>query len=866
MLFNKNFFKDLLVSSCGIFIFTQVANAQVTPDITLPFDSTVTSDSNNFVVQGGTEVGSNLFHSFEQFSIPTGSVTYFNNSAIIQNIFSRVTGNSVSSIDGLIRVNGTANLFLLNPNGIIFGPNAELNIGGSFLGSTAERINFSNGTVFSAVLPEYTPLLTVDLPIGLGFGSNPGEIIIQGTGHALSFVNPTLPIGSPIAGAGRSPTGLRTAPEKTLALLGGPVTFEGGILSAPSGQIEVGSVADGIVTLSFVNSGFSLKYDGASSLQNIQLNRNALIDASGTANGRINILGKNLEINDGSIILVSKAADPMGGKINIKTVDYVKLNGITDPSNFYVKGNFFDLRNNSDISSSEIIRGIISQSFANAKGADIKIDTKDLIVQNFSAISTNNYGTNKGGNIEINLSGELQIIGAPPVKFLFLPSFISTANFSSGRAGDIKISGNLLNIREGGLLLSQSFGSGNGGNIFADFSSTVDIAGGFTISPAANAFVHSALATTALSTGNAGDVFINTKELIIEDGGRVSAATAALGTAGNITINASELVNIRGKISDSKQDNSFDLSQISSAATQTNNFFIRVFNLPNVPLGKAGSINIKTKKISIQDEGKISVISEGLANAGEILIESSKISLDAGGISATTTSGEGGDISLRSRQLQLQNGSTISATAGLVSGTGNGGNITIDTDTLTALKGSKIIANAFQGRGGNIQITTSGLFLSPDSKITATSDLGIDGAVNIQTLGIEPEDAIVPLVNNFIPTEQAIASSCLDRRNQEQGTFVVTGSGGLPSSPFTGVQEWERTEPAALVSDSSSQRERSLSTPDQSLVTNASNWKEGDPVVEAQGIIHTSNGRVLLGMSPEASNPMPVEKLICQGN
>ena len=260
--------------------------AQVTPDGTLGTESSVVTPINvnglpGEQIDGGATRGATLFHSFEQFSVPTGGAAYFNNALDIQNVISRVTGASISNIDGLLRANGTANLFLLNPNGILIGTNASLSIGGSFVGSTASSLNFSDGTQFSATAPTTTPLLTVSVPIGLQFGGTAGSIVNQ----------------SRATNSNGQVVGLQVQPRATLALVGGNVLLDSGNLQALGGRVELGGVAGaGTVELNANSNNQGFIFPDELARADVSLTNGALVDVRAGGGGSIAINAQNLSL------------------------------------------------------------------------------------------------------------------------------------------------------------------------------------------------------------------------------------------------------------------------------------------------------------------------------------------------------------------------------------------------------------------------------------------------------------------------------------------------------------------------------------------------------------------------------------------
>lgn len=799
------------------------ADAQIIPDGTLGREnSIVTPNSQNLqMITGGATRGTNLFHSFQQFSVLTGQTAYFNNLPQIQNIFSRVTGGAISNIDGLLRTNGTASLFLLNPNGIIFGQNASLDLGGSFFATTANSILFDSSTHFSARNATAVPLLTVSVPVGLGFGSNPGTIRVEGTGHSITRPHPIFGANA----RGDSLTGLRVPTGNTLALIGGDVFLVGGVVAAPSGRIELGSVSDGVVSLNSQIPGvWTLGYENVTAFKDIQLSRLAAADASGSGLGAISVQGRQVSVRDGSAILIQNSGMQPSGDLSVNAAESLLVSG-TAP----------DLR----------IRSIINnETLAGGLGGNIAISTPQLVIDGAAIIYTTTFSAARAGNVIINAKESVQVSGTSPLNPNFFSNLISLT-YGSGNAGNVMLDTQKLTVEGGSVVGSVTFGSGNGGNVNVFATDFIELIGASPIT-----FQASALTTSTLNAGDAGDLRIDTSRLLLRDGGRVSASNLATGNAGSVIINATNSVEISGTTPDSVLP-----SGVASSTLIVNKTLQQLFRLPPVPSGNSGDVIINTPLLSVANSGAVTVRNEGTGRAGDISIRAGEIFLaNGGGITAATASGEGGNIALQTRNLQLRSGSNTSATAG---GMGNGGNVTLNSDTIIALENSNITANAVRGNGGNIQISTQGIFIGDDSEIAASSQLGVNGVVEVRTVGLDFKNALTPVTNNFVSIEEAIAGSCLARRNIEQGKFTVSGTGGLAPTPYDAASlRYTLTEVKPI---SSSAGTTSTSTADSTTAP----WKIGDPIIEAQSIVKTPDGRVLLVAMPQGEQTANPQTVIC---
>jgi filamentous hemagglutinin family protein len=781
--------------------FSLAATAQVTPDGSL---GTTITGSPNFVINGGTRPigaggvpGPNLFHSFSQFSVPTGGSASFNNAADVVNIFGRVTGGDVSNIDGAIRANGGANLFLINPAGIMFGPNAALNIGGSFIGTTANSVKFADGSEFSATNPAATPLLTISVPIGLQMGANPGAIAVNGTGHRFVASAPnTAPYSTTGAIAG-----LKVQPQKTLALVGGDIALMGGTLTAERGRIELGSVGqDQFVGLDVRGPIWRLDYTNVNQFRAIYLSQRSLVDVSGAGAGAIQVQGQHLRLTDGSLIFSENRGLQPAGDITIRA-DLLEIIG--------------------GIAALNIRSAIVSETRAGSSG-NIFVTARQLDLIDGGSLGSRGFGIGASGNVQVNVNESIQVVGYL-TQNPELVSILTTASFSpfpSGRSGNITISSPRLSVRNGGIVTATTVGNAPAGNVEIN-ANHIEV-----INNAPSSFGSSAITSSSLGQGNAGNIAINTQTLSLQASGAINTTSTNSGAAGNVMVNATQSIEITGSAANRPSNISSNINNVASPELRL------LLGLPTRPRGNAGNVTIHTPTLKVSDQGRISVFNSGLGNSGTVSITANQIGLDQQAlIGATTAAGEGGNIAIQAQALILRSGSTLTATAG---GVGNGGNITINAPVIVGFKDSDIIANAVRGRGGNIQITTQGIFglkfrpqLTPENDITASSEFGVNGTVQISTLGIDPNSGLVQITTDFTDPSQQISAGCA---GDDGSSFVATGRGGIPASP---VQELRSDRPWADTRNLSSFHSHAAAPPSQTASA---------PLIEANAIRRNPDG------------------------
>jgi filamentous hemagglutinin family protein len=802
-------------------------NTQVNLSATPP-DGKVQHD-----ITGGTRAGTNLFHSFGDFNVPHQNIANFlNNTGLAtENILSRVTGGNVSSIFGSIQTTGfgDANLFLMNPAGIVFGPNASLNVGGSVTFTTADYLRFQDDGRFNAI-PNATAdaLLSMAPVAAYGFmGSNPGAITVQGSQFTVSE-------------------------KHGISLVGGNITIQNGTLengaiqparlSAPNGQINLAttqspgeflqdfSVAANINQASFTSFGYA------------HLESGSTVDISQTGNGKVSIRGGQLilEIQNSilsttdnaaptpvvpgqdtialaprsEIISETSSADP-GPNIHLNS-DRITLIGVpSDRENFNLKpftgiqsytegvGNAGDiiLQATKDIEITKVV-ALSSLTAASGHAGNIELTSAHGNIRmteggKESSGSSTTISNGKTGNVTVSApEGDIVLDGAS----LFTLSQGSPQQ-ETGRPGQVEIIAKNLQM-SAGTLGNFTTGPAKPGGITVKLSGTLTMAADPSLVLPPRVFPDSLIVTSSVSQAPAGDINITAKDIVVTQGSLINSAAFASGLGGHIKIVADTLQVTDGGQLSSGSTRAPDRGTLPQNITPTGrggDITIRALGPTGSVLvngagsgifadtegtGAGGTIDLSARSLTIQNGGTISASSTGSGNAGDILIDAGQQLelLDRSSITTTTQSAKanGGNIDIQAiERVRLVN-STISTS--VKGDEGGGGNIFIDPNVVV-LQSSNVTAQAVGGAGGNITITTPLFLADSTSLVSASSQKGINGTVTIQSPTSNLSGSLGSLTSKPSQTQALLTQRCSALVNGQASSFVVAGREQLPSNP-----------------------------------------------------------------------------------
>ncbi|MDX2230580.1 MAG: filamentous hemagglutinin N-terminal domain-containing protein [Leptolyngbyaceae cyanobacterium bins.349] len=797
----------LLGFSGGSLLLPSVTQAQIQADPTLgtvvtPFTPGACVGAGGICdITNGTERGSNLFHSFQQFSLPNGDRASFITNPTIRNVLVRVTGNTITNINGTIETldinfNPVArNFFLLNPNGIIFGPNAGILVGGSFLASTAERMVFQDGTVFDTRDTTVNPLLTVSVPTGLQMGQTPREIRMQG-----SFLS---------AGVFDDFT--------SFTLLGRNVSLDDARVITPGQRVEIGAItgADNVG----LNANGSLNVPDGLLRGDVSFRNGSLLDVRLiTGNGGdIGIIGNNISVLSGSVLLAgilpgNGTATSQAGDITLHATGVITIqqgSGVGNLVGTGASGNTGNLNIISDslavqdnarllVSTSGIgnvgnvvisarARVLFSNSSgainrleegAEGKGGNIQISANQLEVYDESQLQTATRGVGDAGNIVINAHNFIVFNNQSAALSL-------VAEGAQGKGGNIEIFTHTLELRDGAQLVASTLGNGDAGNVTIETHNHVLLSDGGTIF----SIVGDILNQQAVPQGNGGTIRISSKSLELRDGAQLAASTLGRGNAGNVIIDVRDYVifnngAIFSSVGDKNQQimpqgnggniriSATNLEVLNGAQLIANTFGVgnagnviidirdraifdgvsgnlrssAVTRVDNNAQGNGGNIQISANQLEILNGAQLIANTFGAGNAGNVILNIQDFILlngDSAGVSSAveeTGRGNGGNIQIATNTLEVLNGSAIESNT---LGIGNAGNVTIDARHRAIFRNlSAIFSNVelgAKGKGGNVQIATSTMEVSNGAQIlTSTFDIGDAG-----NIAINAHDAVI---------------------------------------------------------------------------------------------------------------------------
>ena len=711
--------------------------AQITPDVTLGTEASVVTPNSQIkglpadLIQGGAFRGSALFHSFSEFNIGDGQRVYFANPTGTENIFSRITGNNPSDILGTLGVNGGANLYFLNPNGIIFGQNARLDVAGSFVATTANRLVFNNGCEFSATNPQGLPLLAINVTPGLQYGS--------------------VTSGATIANSGKLTVG------KDLTLLADNLNLQGELNAGGNLKLQGNTVRirDSAANPFIAAASGNILIEGTNNIDIFALNHpdsgifsggDMILRSGNTVGGDAHFTGGGsfkIEQLDGNLGNLFSPGDPV-----IRATGDVIFGGYQGASLHIFAGGSVTIPGGAIIGAGDPLFGIV-ENVTLSDGSQIAINGKTTPTLDIRA------GTNAVGNPGI--------IGIPPLGNIIPSPPIQTPIPTSG------------NITIGGILNS-------GGMVFLtnQYQPNSLLPGGtITVNQLTTVPGVTGAITTANQKGNGGNIIIDSRGAILLNGTVNSSSFSPLsplppGNGGDISLIANGNITTTEMTSIGLLGGNINLT--SNGKLSLANYAIVSGSASPIPIGKGGDININAKTVSLTDGARIIAGTLGAAKGGKINVKADLLEViraDSGGIispelqpilanlasypgglyAITTGRGDGGNITLETGQVRTQNTGQVSA---YTFSPGKGGDLTVKAKSIELLGGLSdsnpggLFAQTFaDGKAGDVTIDTEKLTLRNGGIISASS---IKGSGNGGTLILNASDLIEIIGTNSTGT------------------------------------------------------------------------------------------------------------------
>ncbi len=684
-------------------VVSAASHAEITTDGTLGPSLELSGPDFEIGAELGQQYGNNLFHSFQDFNIHQGESATFSGPESVNNVISRVTGGNPSEINGTLRSTlPQADIYLVNPAGMVFGEHAQLDVPGGFHASAADSVKFSDGAEFHAS-PSQNSTFTSATPAAFGFTDAPVKVE-----------------------SGK----LAVAEGKTLTLSGGALHLRDAELSAPAGSLRL-ETADGEINLQ--NSTLSTSGEGGGAVL-IRGGRFVLDNSMVSAETQGEIDGQDIQIQvseltatNGSEIVSTTSGAGKGGAIQIET-QRLELNegvgisvinkGTGAGGNIHVQADSVTLRGKENSSS------IISQSAGNGKGGDILIQSKHLHLDlsKNGGIMSFSQSNGAGGDITIQENETVNVHGGGDDN----RAMIVALTEGTGQGGNIQITTSELNLQNKGYFGTLTIGLGNGGVLQIDAEYII--------------LSNSLVSGGTDGAGDGGGIILKAQQISLHKSNLTTLSTEKGGRGGEMNIQVeNELL--------------LDDSNISSTTFGTS-------NSGNIII-QAGSVKLKGNHNYVNKEGKIVIVGSGIlahsmedttGNAGNLSLSTSRLELqDNARISSNTGgTGMGGMITLRIHGDAILTDSWIEAgTLGKEAGSGNAGSIDIEAENVSLLDGAGItIPTGGSGHGGNLQLKATGKIAllgneQDTSAISAASASIEDDAGNAGSILLEASELLI---------------------------------------------------------------------------------------------------------------------------